>query len=193
MVSVSSLAKKLMFARQFTIEDGMFSILGAPHVIFPARPFASMEEEIVKRLGKEGISFMYNLGIETGKKIALLYKEETRLSGFKLAKLLMDISSMGGWGKWEVYKADLENNYFINICENSQYAKAKKSNEPSCHIIRGFIAGELRVSFGINNLEVVETNCVSAGDKICKFITKPATGFDLNSNITKRQLPHLFK
>lgn len=54
------------------------------------------------------------------------------------------------------------------IIKNSLESVARKTNEPSCHFFRGFLAGFLSELFN-RTVVVTEEKCASKGDAHCEF------------------------
>jgi predicted hydrocarbon binding protein len=191
-INLDEFFRKLIFARQLKIHDGYMEIYGLPYVFFPAESFSVLMDSMIKLAGKEGKIKIYEAGKYVGKEIAKNLERSISTKGDDLLDVIFHIGGMGGWGLWRLYKNDKAKKEGIvrgwNIATAQCLYQMKKRSEPSCHILRGIIAGELRESWRDESIEVIETQCISQGFKFCEFIAKRSADFDKKNKFVKNQL-----
>jgi len=192
MVNLEEFFSKLLFARQLKIHEGYMEIYGVPYVFFPAESFSILIDSVINVAGKKGKIEIYKQGIRVGKSIATTLKRNLNAKGDALLDVIIHIGGMGGWGEWEFYKKDDIKKEVIVHAKNiatAQYAyKIKKRKEPSCHLLRGIIAGEMREIWEIDDIEAIETQCISQGYPYCEFVFKKKDKFDRKNKYVKTQL-----
>jgi predicted hydrocarbon binding protein len=192
MSNLEEFFRKILFARQLKVNDGYLSIYGEPYVMFPAESFSILMESIIESSGKKGKIKIYKEGVKIGESIAERLEKSINTKGDKLLEVIFNIGGMGGWGIWKLYKKDVSKKEGIvhgyNIATAKYSYLRKKKNEPSCHFLRGIIAGELRVSWVSRDIDVIETRCISQGSDYCEFIAKRKVEFDKKNKFVKTQL-----
>ncbi|MHA1229602.1 MAG: V4R domain-containing protein [Candidatus Helarchaeota archaeon] len=121
---------------------------------------------------KDGIRSVYiKTGIDIGKKfmdLVITKKKADKLTAFKF---ILRSLERGGWG------ATLGN---IKIDEDKKTVYIEIQNSPeayeegmaSCFGIQGILRGMAEHLFE-TELEIVETECIAKGDKMCKFLVGP--------------------
>jgi len=72
------------------------------------------------------------------------------------------------WGKMSFQDVDLENGKGKIRVLNSFETLVGKCTQPSCHFLRGFLAGFLSELFG-RDISVAEVKCAGKGDVHCEF------------------------
>ncbi|MFQ6020621.1 MAG: V4R domain-containing protein [Candidatus Aenigmatarchaeota archaeon] len=191
-INLENFFRKLLFARQLKIREGYLEIFDTPYVLFPAESFSSLIDDIIKTGGKKGKINIYKEGIKIGKNIAKVIKRTTGAKGDELMDAIFKVGGMGGWGLWKIYrKNDSKKEGIVhasNIATANFKFHSKKRNEPSCHLLRGIMTGELREIWNSSNIEAIETRCISQGHKFCEFIAKRRKDFDKKNKFVKNQL-----
>lgn len=191
-IDLEDFFRKILFARQLKVSEGYLSIYNEPYVMFPADSLSILIESTIELSGKKGKIRIYKEGIKVGESIANRLEKSTNTKGDKLLDVIFHIGGMGGWGLWKIYKKDVAKNEIIVHGYNMATAKSSylrgKKKEPTCHLLRGIIAGELRVSWDSSNIEVIETKCMSQGSNYCEFIAKRKVDFDKKNKFVKSQL-----
>ncbi|MHA2329825.1 MAG: V4R domain-containing protein [Candidatus Hodarchaeales archaeon] len=166
--------KKLIFARQLKMEEGKIELLRQPVVISPISAFVIQQKELEKALGpKKAASTIYN-GIKMG---SIEYNKEIRdffkMKGRELTDWQCNSVTLSGWGLVKVLRFNPQLRESVIVVEDSTFAKSYgKSNHPVDNIIAGFAAAKMIVEFG-EDMECVETKCISKGDRICEFVSGP--------------------
>jgi predicted hydrocarbon binding protein len=81
-----------------------------------------------------------------------------------------------GYGGLHVVEADLAAPRALVVCADSFEADAVRGNggskEPTCHLLRGLIAGLVEEMSGERNLGCTETSCAGRGDARCEFVVQ---------------------
>lgn len=164
--------RKLLFARQLKSEEGRLTILDVPILMMSVNTLSALQDLIIKELGAGGIKKIYESGKVGGIKLAEEHKNKLKVESYKLFEVMKNLVEMGGWGKIKTIKQDYKNSYAVYSFLNNEIGLSKQYSEPSCHIIRGLTAGLHTVIFN-EEVECIETNCISKGDKYCQFIVGP--------------------
>ena len=180
------IVKKLLFARELSLEKGKISLLG--HIIIMA-PISSFIE-IRKKLSKIGAAaILYKACKESG--IGYMNTIIKKFSMKKPRDLIewgMNTISLAGWGSVEIINFDEKKKRSIVRLKESEFAKNYgASKEPVDDVFRGYCAATATVVFK-TDIDVIETKCLSMGNNICEFIVKPAKEFDLSKKIISKQL-----
>lgn len=181
------LFKKLLMSRQLTFENGQIRVTGEISIMIHGPALIMLTDNIIEKMGKEGVKSIYAASKEGGMSLAKAYKSKFHLAESKLANLLMDLASMGGWGRFEFIKLDFKENIMICTVKESPFARlSKQKKKKVCHMIRGLLAGGASIGFG-KDVECIETKCLADGSNFCEFIVKPKKEFK-EKNLVKEQL-----
>jgi hypothetical protein len=162
---VSPFLKKLMFARQFDIDEGRIMVLGEQQIMLPANLLLELQEIDPKRT--------YEF---TKKQTAMLIEHYFNKIGGSFIRsdaVVCDIFNNFGLGKMEI----LESTDAITIIKitDSTIAKdyVKKNNEFTdkvvCHVTSGVLAGMFSY-LKKKDLNSEEKECHAKRDASCKFI-----------------------
>lgn len=171
--------KKLLLARQMSIEKGKIEMLGQRMIIAPVYTFSyiiknAVNQDEMGRLIYDACKHANNDPRGFTHDVSRKYK----LRGEKLIRWMADIATTSGWGVINVVKVDeREKTAVVNI-EDSPVAKfIGKSKHPVDHPIRGYMAGAAEVIF--NDLKAnkgewvkydyIETHCRATGNPFCSF------------------------
>ena len=82
---------------------------------------------------------------------------------------LSSLKKEENWGKMSFQEVDFKNGSGRVIIDDSFEVMARKTNQPSCHFLRGFIAGFLSELLK-KTIVVTEEKCAGKGDEHCEFI-----------------------
>jgi len=82
---------------------------------------------------------------------------------------LSSLKKEENWGKMAFQEVNFKDGSGRVIINNSFEAMARKTNQPSCHFFRGFIAGFLSELFK-KTIIVTEEKCAGKGDEHCEFV-----------------------
>jgi len=163
--------KKLLFARQFSMEKGNINLMGLDVVIIPASVMADIIKTLEKAIGYEKTKKMIYEGVKSGTHYyATKVSEKYNIKNVKLIKWLVDTMMLTGWGEAELISISMKRKTAILHLYNSTLAKHYgRSKKPIDHVMAGAQAGGASVVFGKDTV-VRETRCVSMGHDFCEFI-----------------------
>lgn len=136
---------------------------------FQFETFGQMENALELIFSPSAASvILYTTAIKCG--VHLYQKTKKEFS--KKEEALNYLSSLRkeeNWGKMSFQEVDFKNGSGRVIIDDSFEAMARKTNQPSCHFFRGFIAGFLSELLK-KTIIVSEEKCAGKGDKHCEFI-----------------------
>ena len=111
---------------------------------------------------------LYMTAIKCGVRSYKKMKEE-----FNSRKEALDyLSSMKkkeNWGKITFQGVDFKNKSGRIVIDDSFEVMTRKTNQPSCHFFRGFLAGFLSELLK-KRIAVTEEKCAGKGDEHCEFV-----------------------
>ncbi len=173
-------------AAKFDPEKGELTIGGRRHAIVFNGFYSDMRERMREVIGNAADAIIYDVAKEHVKAVVLYYMNhfpplkllaKTKKGRDAVANKVVDLLSAYGYGKGTLEKLDWEGESVI-VVENSFVAtwyvrNNIKTDKPVCSLLRGFIAGAAE-AIGGRKLDCIETECVAKGDKVCRFVVKPA-------------------
>jgi len=181
---VFNIIKKLMMARQINLEEGYVTILGQPVVIQPLTTWITLQRKLEKT---NSIDVIYTTAKEAATSWIMGLKKSNNMTTSQLVEWGVNTMSFAGWGRTEIVNYDQQNKRAILHIRDSTFAKAYgRSEDPVDHIKRGFLAGSGCVYFN-DNVDCVETKCISCGAGVCEFVVKRTSEFE-DSALVKKQL-----
>jgi len=170
MMDFRKIYRKLSSLRHVEIRNGHFCLYKTPMTFLSPSAFASLEKVMIENVGEEKAGKqMYMIFIEAGKEMAKMIHKNTMKTGLDLIHYVATLSSIGGWGTWDVVYANdkkLEGIYTQKDFLVSHYLKPSK--KPMCHMPRGLITGVWRFAIG-KNVDCIEISCVAEGYDKCTF------------------------
>jgi predicted hydrocarbon binding protein len=135
---------------------------------FPFETFSEMEsalELIFSPSAASVILFIAALKCGTSSCRKIKRKAKTKEEALNhLSKL----KSEQNWGKLSFHDVDFEKGSGKIIVLDSFETVARKTSQPSCHFLRGFLAGFLSELFK-KSIKVNEEKCAGKGDEHCEF------------------------
>lgn len=178
---------ELLLHKKLVFEEGRISLFNIPMGIIPIHFMVYIQKELEKNNLK---NLVYYAAKDNG---AAWFESMDKNYGLKIKDINKwgpDLISLAGWGKVKVTKKkDSEKSLLVTL-ENSSFAKVYgKSLEPVDHFFRGMVCGAWSYAYK-DNLEAVETKCVSKGDNLCEFLIMPKKNFDLNNSKISSQLTY---
>ena len=182
------IVKKLIMARQISMEKGEILLLNQRMVMAPAITFYYL----LHALPMDDISgkwLYYACKLTNSDGYAKALYEQFGLKGDKLLQWMANSAQLAGWGEFEIIDINVQEKKSIVQVRNSAIAQWFKNSKSAVdHIVRGYNAGVAAVIFGDRDIDVVETKCSARGDRFCEFVCKPTNDFDFNSEIVSAQL-----
>jgi len=187
---LSPLLKKLLFVRQFSIENGKIEILGNRHIMLGQDALLELQEVDDARL--------YNLIKDSTLNQLSKFVEHARVYKQLKDVILIDISSLSkkigagdqgiiknlqdifdiyGLGKMTIASLDNSKKQAVVRIYDSSIAEAylnknkKRSSKPTCTITAAVIAGIFSYLFG-KRVDAIEEKCKAMGSDYCEFIIR---------------------
>ena len=87
----------------------------------------------------------------------------------KVLAYLSKLKNSENWGKISFQNTNFKNGSGKIIIIDSFETISHKTNEPCCHLFRGFLEGFLSELFD-KTIEVTEEKCAGKGDPHCEFL-----------------------
>lgn len=110
---------------------------------------------------------MYHVAKEYGIYLCERIMEKSKRKE-EVLKRLSELKNEENWGKVFFQDMDIKKGSGRVLIENSFEAVIHKTGQPSCHFLRGFLAGFLSTLLE-KSITVVEEKCAAKGDKRCEF------------------------
>ena len=183
---LSPLLQKLLFVRQFSIDNGKIDIFGSRYIMLNASALVELQnidETKIYMAGRESsFAGMKNLveHVKVYNKIKDLFLRNIAELGRKIGatdegmiKTLQDIFNLYGLGSLEIIELDNKNKKAVIKIKDSSIAqeyvkKNGKSKNPVCTLTAGVLAGMF--SYIMNQkIECIETKCLAQGASECVF------------------------
>ncbi len=150
---------------------------GISFVIFPANGLNTYWEGVKRMIGKEGEAVLaYDSGKEAVREMVRVLRREWKLNGREFVKAAEEFFSELGMGELsiELPKIGLpRRKKFVFRIRNSYIARSvsERSDEPVCHLFRGYAAGIMEELTGWK-MDAEETKCLAMGDEYCEFVVR---------------------
>lgn len=165
----------LMLHHQLVFEEGRMSLFKRPISIIPSDFIVELQKELEKN-NLENV--IYSVAKIVGKRWFNSMDQDYGLKIKDVMKWGPDIISLAGWGKVIVRtKKDSEKSLLVTLEKSVNSQLYGKSEKPIDHLFRGLVCGAWCYVYG-EDLDAVETKCLSKGDKICEFLIMPKKNFD---------------
>ncbi|MBN1385509.1 4-vinyl reductase [Candidatus Woesearchaeota archaeon] len=159
---LSNFLKKLMFARQFEMNEGKIEILGIRQNMFSTEFFVNLQENHAKEISKAIMDSTRNE--------MRIYAKQLDVDKKSIIKYVPELFNLFGLGKIEIVDADFaKKKAIIKVHESPLVQSYKKIKE--CVVTGSVLAGMMGFCFD-KDLEYEEKNCMSKGDTSCQFILK---------------------
>lgn len=165
---LSAFIKRLMFARQFDIDNGKIEVLGINQIMLSSSVISQLQEIDKKKTFEVIRNVIFKNISGYGKRLG------AKSDG--LINVISDIYETLGLGKMEIIDLDRENKRaLIKIHEstiaNAYIADKIKSSEPACIVISAVLSGMFSYLFD-KEVIAVEQECIVLGKNNCEFIIK---------------------
>ncbi|MEK6820705.1 MAG: 4-vinyl reductase [Nanoarchaeota archaeon] len=186
---LSALIKKLLFVRQFSIDEGKVEILGERHVMLPDSALLELQEidptkfyELMKSSAlKQLQDFVDHARVYKNLK-DVLFGDIGKLSrklgtGEGIVKNLQDIFSIYGLEALEIPSLDNAKKEAVVRVRDSTIARAylnknkARSRKPTCVITAAVLAAMFSFLFG-KNVDAAEDKCMSQNSTYCEFTVR---------------------
>lgn len=186
-MTLSPILKKLMFVRQFEIDQGKIKVLGDREIMIHASAILELQNmdetklyDIAKEAGKANISGAVEHAKVYGKmkdvfisEIAELGKKigETDEGTLKTLQQLFDIYGLGQMAIEDINNKDKTAIIMVkdsSLADEFLEKKKSKSKTAVCTLTSGVIAGMFSYIFG-KEVDCVEEKCKAKGEGNCLF------------------------
>jgi hypothetical protein len=142
-------------------EEGSFT--------FQFETFGQMEDALELIFSPSAASvILYMTAIKCGVRSYRKMKEEFN-TGKEALSYLSSMKKKENWGKMAFQGVDFKNKSGRIVIDDSFEVMTRKTNQPSCHFFRGFLAGFLSELLK-KRIAVTEEKCAGKGDEHCEFV-----------------------
>jgi len=187
---LSPLLKKLLFVRQFSIDNGKIEILGNRHIMLSedvllelqdiddARLYSLIKDSTLNQLSK--IVEHAKVYKQLKEVIALDISSLSRKIGAGsegIIKTVQDIFDIYGLGKMTIVSLDNSKKQAVIKVTDSSIAEAylnknkRRAAKPVCTITAAVIAGIFSYLFG-KKVDAIEERCRAKSGDLCEFVVK---------------------
>jgi len=186
-MALSPILKKLMFVRQFEIDQGKVKVLGDREIMLHASAILELQNldetklyDIAKKSGKANLSGAVEHAKVYGKMKDVFISEIAQLgkkigeSDEGMLKTLQELFNIYGLGEMVIEDLDNKNKSAIIVIRDSTIAEEwvsrykAKSKVAVCTLTAGVIAGFFSYIFG-KEVDCMEQKCKSSGNAHCIF------------------------
>ena len=183
---LSPLLQKLLFVKQFSINEGKIEVLGNSFIMLDASNLLELQDidrTKMYSIAKESTASQFKNIIEHAQ-VYKKMKEESLKHIAELSKkagvtdegqivVLQDLFNLLGLGKLDIVRLDNKNKMASLRIHNSALAEAQlkksKLKTKSCTITAGVLAGIFSYVFGKKEIECVEVKCRAEKEDFCLF------------------------
>lgn len=140
-------------------------------ITFRVKTFQSFVDRMISLVGKRVAEMiLYQMGNEIGH-VAYKYSEDRLRSDEDLGRVLDDVVGTRGWGRCGDFERQVQSGALrcTLTVTGTPFSYERTSLEPTCHIVRGVVAGYLESHFGRKAQSSIEKECASTGSKVCVF------------------------
>ncbi|MCU0642204.1 MAG: 4-vinyl reductase [archaeon] len=186
-MSLSPILKKLLFVRQFSIDNGKIDLLGGREIMLNASAILELQDidetklyDLGKKSGFKSISGAVEHA-KVYKKMKDVFIDEIADLSKKIGqtdegtiRMLQDIFNVYGLGEMSIQKIDNRGKEALVAVRESTIAQEwvskykKHSKSPVCTLTAGVLAGVFSYLMG-KQIDCVETQCLAQGKSYCLF------------------------
>jgi predicted hydrocarbon binding protein len=168
--------RKLLLARQASIDEGEITILTKNFYMQPLYELIILQERIKKEFGKKGLKLIYETG-KVGFNDLLRKIEKFTSKKEELQSLWLSVFKICGIGNLEIIEIDREKFRAILQTNKNPFAREYlkeygKQKEGVDYLTAGIIAGFFSRFFE-KEVECEEKSCIAKGNVYCSFVVKP--------------------
>jgi predicted hydrocarbon binding protein len=140
-------------------------------ITFRIQTFQAMMDKLTSIAGSTvSKTLFYQMGEEIGQK-AVQYSKPEIHSPSDLARIADEVLSLHGWGRCLSLEMTSRGDKMVYVCllKGTPASHERTANEPTCHIMRGIVAGWLETYLDKKAESSTETVCASMGNEHCAF------------------------
>lgn len=137
-------------------------------VLFSFETFSEIESALEEIFSPSAASVvLHSVAIKAGANSCkrIMQKAKTRETALNH---LSELKGEENWGKLSFENVNIANGSGKVIIIDSFETIARKTDQPCCHLFRGFLEGFLSELFG-KKIEITEEKCAGKGDEHCEF------------------------
>lgn len=152
-------------------EKGWILENGHRVISFRLETIHSIVDKLVSMVGpKVATTLLHEIGVAIGR-AGMNYSKDGIHSEEELGPMLDRVLRLQGWGRsLGITKRPLSGGrVYVAKLTGTLLSRERRTKEPSCHIVRGVIAGWLEAYFGGKAVESIEAECAAIGDPACVF------------------------
>ena len=169
--------RKLLLARQASIDEGEIKLLTKNFYMQPLYELVVLQEKIKKEFRKKGLKLIYETG-KGGFNDLLMVVEKFTSKKEEFQRLWLNIFRTCGIGNLEIVEIDKENFKATLRMDKNPFAKeylreCGKQKEGVDYLTAGIIAGFFSRFFE-KEVECEEKSCIAKGNACCSFAVKPS-------------------
>ena len=149
-----------------SFKNGRILVTGLRVFMVDVETLKGLTDKLAEKFGEEaGARAVYDVGRGAGSRATAAHRRFSKKSGEEQARYMARMASGAGWGRIRVLDASPDGEIVV---EDSPF-KRRGAGKPSCDFLRGFLAGAASYIYR-RRIDCVETECVSAGSKKCRFV-----------------------
>ena len=135
-MGLGNMFKKFIMARQIEMGEGKYTIVGVRQVSASVSTLVSIQKEVIKKMGQEGVKVLYTGGKIGGHELVDRIMKVTGLTGSKMVDLLVTgCTDMMGWGIVSTVRSEKERKHFSFKVVDSPLS-TERQKKAFCHIER---------------------------------------------------------
>ncbi len=167
--------RKLLLARQASIDEGEITILTQNFYMQPLYELVNLQERLKKNFGEKGLKVMYETG-KIGFNDLLRYVEKFSSKKEDVQSLWLSVLKVCGLGNFEIVEIDGEKLKALLRANKNPFALAYfkefgKQKKPVDYLTAGIISGFF-TRFFEKEVECEEKSCIAKGERYCNFLVK---------------------
>jgi predicted hydrocarbon binding protein len=140
-------------------------------IVFRVKTFQAMMDRLTSVAGSTVTkTLFYMMGEEIGQTAMRYSKNEIHGKG-DLTRIADRLLAIHGWGRCLSFETTDRDGQTVYVCvvKGTPLSHQRVTNEPTCHVMRGVVAGWLEVFLDKKAQSSTETQCASMGSQQCVF------------------------
>jgi predicted hydrocarbon binding protein len=152
-------------------DKGWIMAYGKRIITFRIHTFQAMMDKLTSIAGATvSKTLFYQMGEEIGQK-AMEYSKPEIQSPSDLVRVADEALTLHGWGRCLSLEVNDRGDKTVYVCllNGNPSSHERTADEPTCHMMRGVVAGWLEAYLGKKAESSTETVCASMGNEDCAF------------------------
>ena len=164
-----------------SFKNGRITVTGLRVFLVDVDSLQGLSDRLKEKFGEEtGAKAVYDAGRGAGSRATRAHRRFSKKSGEEQARYMAKMASGAGWGRIRVLDASPDGEIVV---DDSPFRR-RGAGRPSCDFLRGFLAGAASYIYR-RRIDCVETECVSAGSKKCRFVLGSKRALLRNAKLRK--------